>query len=158
MDSGERTGAAGTNVAGHDRTSIAERSLSGDTVRIGAGTSPALVAVFATWCRSCKDEVAVFNRLERELAPRGVRVVALSADDIPDERLRAWIARYRGTYPVIRDTSRAALQILGIVGVPEAHLIDANGRVLWSKRGPIDQGLPSLRAAVAKLRGNPASR
>ena len=138
--------------------SLAVRSLSGDTVRIGAGSAPVLVAVFATWCRGCKEEVATINRLQQELAPRGVRVVGLSADEIPDDRLRAWIARYNGAYPVIRDTTRAALQALGVVGVPEAHLVSSDGRVLWSKRGPLESGLPQLRRAVATLRGNPATR
>ncbi|MEO7521553.1 MAG: TlpA disulfide reductase family protein [Gemmatimonas sp.] len=134
------------------------RSLQGDSVQVGGGAPPVLLAVFATWCRSCKDEVAAFNRLQKEFAPRGVRVVALSADDIPDERLRAWLARYHGEYPVVRDTTRAALQALRVVGVPEAHLVGSDGRVMWSKRGPVESGLPSLRDAVARLRSNPASR
>lgn len=137
---------------------LAIRSLSGDAVRIGAGDTPVLVAVFATWCRSCKDEVDVFNRLQQELAPRGVRVVALSADEIPDDRLRAWLTRYKAAYPVVRDSTRTALQALGVVGVPEAHLVSADGRTLWVRRGPIESGLPSLRAAIATLRGNPPSR
>lgn len=127
-------------------------------MRVGAGSTPVLVAVFATWCRSCKDEVETFNHLQQELAPLGVRVVALSADEIPDDRVRAWLARYKAAYPVIRDTARGALQSLRVVGVPEAHLIGADGKVLWSRRGPVESGLPSLRATIANMRGNPPGR
>ena len=143
---------------------LALRSLRGDTVRIGRGSPPTLVAVFASWCRSCKEEVAVFNRLQRELGTLGVRVIALNADEGSGERLGAWLARYGAQYPVVRDTTGAALRALGVVGVPEAYLIEADGRVAWRGRGPIEPGLASLRQAVGKAvrqavrkpAGNPA--
>ena len=135
---------------------FALRTMRGDTVHVGAGSPVTLVAVFASWCRSCKEEIAVFNRLQLELAPLGVRVVALSADEGSDEHLTGWLARYDAQYPVARDTSRAALRALGVVGVPEAYLVGADGRVIWSRRGPIESGLPSLRKAVANA-GNRAT-
>lgn len=125
------------------------RNLRGsDTIGVGKGQSPTVVAVFATWCRSCKGEVATFNVLAKELAPRGVRFVALSADEISDERLGKWLDNYSAAYPVVRDTSGAALRSLGVVGVPEVHVVDGNGRVVWSKRGPIHPRLAELRRAV----------
>lgn len=125
--------------------------FSGDTLRVGAGERPTLVAVFATWCRTCRDEVATFNALERELASRGVRFVALSADEIGDERVRAWAARAGVRYPMSRAWDTRPLRALGVVGVPEAHLVDRHGIVRWSRRGPIDGGLRALRTVVETL-------
>ena len=126
-------------------------SLQGDTIRVGGGAPVTVVAVFASWCRSCRDDVLAINRLTREFAPRGVRVVALSADDGSDERLRAWLVKYHVAYPVVRDTSRATMRALGVVGVPEAYLIGTDGRIVWSRRGPISALLGALRAALRAM-------
>jgi peroxiredoxin len=133
--------------------SVMQRDLrGGDTIRIGNG-QPTVVAVFATWCRSCKDEVATFNALSKEFGARGVRVVALSADEGSEERLLKWLENYKVMYPVIRDTTGATLRALGVVGVPEVYVVDAKGRIVWSRRGPIDSRLEDLRRAV--YRTNP---
>jgi peroxiredoxin len=133
--------------------SLSLRSVRGaDSVRIGKSQPPTVIAVFATWCRSCKDEVATFNALSRELAPKGVRFVALSADEIGDARLVGWLDRYNVSYPVVRDTTGAALRALSVVGVPEVHIVDATGRVVWKHRGPIEAKLMQLRAHIERMR------
>ena len=121
---------------------------SADSVHIGKSQQPTLVAVFATWCRSCKDEVATFNSLSRDLSAKGMRFVALSADEIGDERLIGWLDRYRVAYPVVRDTSGVAFRALGVVGVPEMYLTDSTGRVVWKHRGPIEGRLAQLQRAI----------
>lgn len=126
----------------------------GDSIHVGSGHAPALVAVFATWCRSCKDEVATFTELTRELATRGVRVVALSADEIGDARLVRWLDHHRAGYPVGRDTTGAALRALGVVGVPEVYLVGSDGRVTWHRRGPIHARVDEIRSAVQQLAGS----
>ena len=40
-----------------------------------------LVTFFATWCKPCMQEVAIFKQLQRDLGPRGFSVVALSIDE-----------------------------------------------------------------------------
>jgi peroxiredoxin len=119
-----------------------------DSVVIGKSQPTTVVAVFATWCRSCKDEVATFNTLSRELSAKGMQFVALSADDIGDERLIGWLDRYKVTYPVVRDSSGASFRALSVVGVPEVHVVDSMGRVVWKHRGPIEGKLVQLRRAV----------
>jgi hypothetical protein len=92
--------------------------------------------------------VATFNTLSRELSAKGMRFVALSADEIGDERLIGWLDRYKVAYPVVRDSSGAALRALRVVGVPEVHVVDSTGRVVWKHRGPIEGKLVQLRRAV----------
>lgn len=136
-------------LADAQSVSLHLRSARGaDSVHIGSAQQPTVVAVFATWCRSCKDEVATFNALSHELSAKGVRLVALSADEIGDQRLIGWLDRYEASYPVVRDTSGAAFRALGVVGVPEIHIVDSAGRVVWKHRGPIEGKLVQLRRAV----------
>ena len=124
---------------------------SADTIRVGKGHPPTVVAVFATWCRSCKDEVATFNALSRELASSGIRFVALSADEVSNDRLIGWLDRYKVGYTVMRDTSGAALRALEVVGVPEVHLLDSTGRVVWRHRGPVEGKLAKLKDQLHRM-------
>jgi peroxiredoxin len=145
-----RSAAASTQARSVSLTLRALRG--GEALRVGQGQPPTLLAVFATWCRSCRDEVTLFNALEREFATSGVRVVALSADEIGDERVSRWLDVHRASYPVVRDSGGVALRALGVVGVPEVHLIDGDGRVVWSRRGPVESRLGELRVAVDRVR------
>jgi peroxiredoxin len=121
-------------------------TLGGDSLHVGAGKRSTVVAVFATWCRSCKDELAELGRLARDLSGRPVDVVAVSVDPIPASALRRFIAGRGVTFPVVHDSSATIARQLGSVGVPETFLIGGDGRVVWHLRGPLDA------AAAARLR------
>lgn len=134
------------------RVTYAVRALDGSEVRIGSGQPATLVAVFATWCTTCRGEFATLDSLRTALAPRGVRVVALSVDEADDAHVRRF-AQQRGTaVPVARDRSGAVGRTFGTVGVPESYLVDTTGTVRWRAQGDLRRGLPSLRLALAALR------
>ena len=50
-----------------------------DAVR-APGAKAVLVNVWATWCAPCREEFPNLVKVARELAPRGLRVVLVSAD------------------------------------------------------------------------------
>jgi peroxiredoxin len=127
------------------------RTIAGDSVRVGAHEPATLVAVFATWCRSCKDEVAIINALRGELSAHGARVLAINVDKPSAESVRRWLDANGGKYPVALDTSAAIAHALGVVGVPEFYLISGEGRAVFSRRGPVESVLPALRAMIAGL-------
>jgi cytochrome oxidase Cu insertion factor (SCO1/SenC/PrrC family) len=130
--------------------SLTLRTLTGDSVRIRAGEPPILIALFATWCRTCRDEVALLGQLQRELAPRGIRVVAVSVDEADDAHVQRWLTARGASYAAGHDATGTIARALGAVGVPEVHLVGRDGRVLWSRRGPLEPGLAGLRAAAGR--------
>ncbi|HYV98873.1 MAG TPA: TlpA disulfide reductase family protein [Gemmatimonadaceae bacterium] len=130
---------------------FAVRALDGVDVRVGPGERPTLVAVFATWCRSCKDEVATLNAMQHEYSMTGVRVLAVSAGDEDSSHVQRWTERLGAAYPIATDADGAIARALGVVGVPEFHLISGAGRELFTRRGPIGSTLSALRAAIAAL-------
>lgn len=125
--------------------------IGGDRLHVGPREPATLIAVFATWCRSCADEVASINGLARELAPRGIRLIALNVDKDAAEPVQRWLAGHGGTYPAAFDSGGTVAHALGVVGVPEFHLISGDGRVVFSRRGPLGSGVDLLRRAVAQL-------
>jgi alkyl hydroperoxide reductase subunit AhpC len=135
------------------RVGYVVRALDGSVVRIGAGQPVTLVAVFATWCRTCRTEFATLDSLRIALAPRGVRVLALSVDEGDDARVQRWTGARRTGLLVAHDGSGAVSRTFGTVGVPESYLVDASGVVRWRGTGDISEGLATLRTAIGALRG-----
>ena len=123
-------------------------ALAGDSLRVGPGHAPALVAVFATWCRECRVELAALDTLRRRWEPRGVRVVALSVDEGSADWLRRWVAERKVAVPVAHDSVGAILRALGVVTVPTAVVVDGEGRVRWLGRGTLRTTAPGLAPAL----------
>jgi len=145
-------------------------AVSGKTVTSQEfSASPALVITFiCNHCPFVKHMVDGFVAFARELAPRGVAVVAISSNDIaaypqdaPDEMAR--VARTKAfTFPYLYDESQQVAKAYQAVCTPDFFLFDRDGRLVY--HGQFDgsrpgNGIPvtgaDLRAACeALLRGS----
>jgi peroxiredoxin len=149
-------GAAFRPIQVGDRApAYAARALSGDTVRVGAG-SPVLLNVWATWCTSCREEMADLAALSREYAPKGVTVLAVSVDAGDGVRVRRFAEAEKLPFVVAHDPGGEVQKAFQAVGVPETYLISGDGRMLWVQRGGLHGAAENVRAtldsAVRQLR------
>lgn len=128
-----------------------------DSVRIAGEGAPAtaadggaltLVNVWATWCTSCREEFADLERLHRDYAPRGVRVVAVSVDESSDERVARFARREGVTFTIAHDPEGRVQRLYQAVGVPETYLVSPDGRLLWRHGGALRNGAPEARQAI----------
>lgn len=138
-------------TAGAQGVAYTAHTLSGDTLRIGAGQPATIVAVFATWCTTCRNEFGTLDSLQNALAARGIRVLALSVDDRDDAHVRRYAEARKTHVPVARDASGAVGKTFGTVGVPETYLVDGKGIIRWRGRGDLRTGVAELRRALASL-------
>jgi thiol-disulfide isomerase/thioredoxin len=132
--------------------------------------APATVVVF--WCNHCpfvKHLEADFVSFAAEVAAAGVRVVAISSNDVeaypqdgPDEM--AALAESAGYgFPYLYDESQDLAKEFGAACTPDFYLFDGSGRLAY--RGQFDDSRPGngrsvtghdLRAAVEQvLAGRP---
>ena len=95
-----------------------------------------LLNIWATWCGPCRDEMPSMERLQRELGPQGLRIVAVSIDAANGGRDRsgnpggnvAEFARQLGlTFTIWHDPSGGVQRVYRTTGVPESFVIDRNG-------------------------------
>ena len=91
-----------------------------------------LLNVWATWCGPCRDEMPSMERLHRELAPQGLRIVAVSVDGAPGALSAggnvAEFARELGlTFTIWHDPSGSVQRVYRTTGVPESFVIDRDG-------------------------------
>ena len=103
---------------------------------------PVLVAVWATWCPPCREELPLLQSLHEQ----GVRVVAISVDDpSADEGVRAMAEGL--TLPVAHAPQAASA--LGLTAVPATYLLDEEGQLVWSSFGLLNEEDPAIQALSA---------
>ena len=94
-----------------------------------------LVVFFETWCGPCRAEAPHVQRLADTFGPKGLEVVAVTAQSGSSEAdVRRWIRSTGWTVPVARDGGLR--RQIGGSGVPYAAVI-VDQRVVW-------QGHPGL--------------
>ena len=131
-----------------------------------------LVMFICHHCPFVKHVAAELAQLGRDYTPKGVGIVAISAndpavsaDDSP-EGLQTMAAKLGLNFPVCYDETQAVAKSYAAACTPEFYLFDQNRRLVY--RGQLDDSRPSngkpvtgadLRAAIdALLAGRPLSK
>jgi len=134
------------------------RTLDGDTVRLGGAQPVTLLNVWATWCTSCREEMADLEAIQRDFAGRGVRVVAVSVDAGDGQRVRRFVESAHLTFVVGHDPGQRVEQVYRTVGVPESFVISREGRLLWRRAGNLHDVVDSVRGTLTAALGGATAR
>ncbi len=110
-----------------------------------------LINVWATWCTSCREEMADLQALHEQYKARGVRVIGVSVDQGNPEKVLRFARGERLSFAVAHDPAGTVQQQFGIVGVPETILVDQSGRVRAKVSGNVHGQLSTLRAVIDSL-------
>jgi cytochrome c biogenesis protein CcmG, thiol:disulfide interchange protein DsbE len=105
---------------------------------------PALVDFFASWCGPCAEEAPTLRKLSAAVAGKAT-VVAVDWDDAGGPA-RAFVRKHGWRFPVLADTSGAAGESYGLIGLPTSFVLDPKGRIVATFRGP--QSEAKLRQAL----------
>ena len=112
---------------------------------------PTLLNVWATWCDPCRDEMPGLDRLYRDYAARGLRVVAVSIDDPDsDQLIRDFVREHALTFDVLHDSHADIMSTYLVRGVPETFLINRKGEIAGTRFGA-DWSTAESRALVDSL-------
>ena len=100
---------------------------------------PRIVNVWASWCVACQQEHPVLMALHRELAQKGQvdALYGVNYKDKPDAA-RLWLLRGGDPYAdsIVDAMGRLGID-LGVYGVPETFVLDANGRIVFRHAGAL---------------------
>ena len=107
---------------------------------------------WASWCTSCKDEVAELEAVHRRWGGRGVAVLGVAIQDAqPDAK--AFMQRYRQTFPSVYDPAGEVAVEYGVIGLPETFIIGQDGKVLFKFLGPVTQPMLEEQLQLAGVGG-----
>ena len=110
----------------------------GGTWWLGEQAGRAVVVNFwASWCIPCEQEAPVLESVARRYRDR----VAFIGVDVQDteEAARAFLARFRITYPNGPDPEGSISIDYGMTGVPETYFVDRSGNIIRKWAGPLDE-------------------
>ncbi len=118
---------------------------------------PVLVTFWATTCSTCLEEIPQLAALYRELAPRGLEVIAIAMPYDPPNRVLELVQRRELPYTVALDLAGEATQAFGQVQVtPNWFLITAEGKIIQQQVGRID--MQALRQQILAMLPSQAQR
>jgi|SRR5271166_1624395 len=107
----------------------------------------AVVVFWASWCGPCEREAPALERFALSSAGRG-RIVGVDWSDARGGAA-SFIARYRWTFPNVRDGEGTVGNAYRLTGLPTTFVLDAQGRIKAVLRGPQDEG--TLTQALASF-------
>ena len=98
-----------------------------------------LVTVWASWCGVCRSQMPEMVRLQKELGPKGLVILAISADDDTNAP-RAYLKKLEATtgplpFKVLHDRYHRVTDGLGVRGFPNNFIVGRDGAVLQVIRG-----------------------
>lgn len=103
-----------------------------------------IVNFWATWCAPCVKEMPALDRLAEVAGPRGLRVLALSADREGASVVRRFYDVNRiGHLPVALDKMSRVARAIGVDGLPTTVLYDSEGREIGRVIGVAEWDTPA---------------
>jgi cytochrome c biogenesis protein CcmG, thiol:disulfide interchange protein DsbE len=128
--------AAGKRPAAPD---IALQQLDGgNDVRLSSYKGKVVVLNFwASWCTPCRTESPLLERWQRKLSDRNATVVGVDVLDVEGDA-RAFVKQFKLSYPQLRDADGAHLSDFDVLQYPETVVLDRDGRIAATQRGPVD--------------------
>lgn len=120
------------------------------TVNIAAIKGPAIINVWGSWCKPCKEEMPYFAEFYETLDP-SIQLIGVDVEEkrIEDGRM---FARTNGIkWPNLYDGDGSSRKYFGM-GVPVTWFVGEDGEVLFKKVGPI-KSTAELRTLAFKYLG-----
>jgi peroxiredoxin len=108
-----------------------------------------LLHFWATWCPPCREELPALQALHAQLAPQGLRVLAVSVDGGSAETVARFAAERGLDFAVLHDPREEVARLYGVAAYPTSVVIDRAGRVLLAAPGAFAWDSP---ASVAWFR------
>ncbi len=109
-----------------------------------------LLNFWATWCLPCVREMPSLDQLQATLGGANFEIVALSVDRAGLEAVGPFFKKHGLEHlGVYVDSTRKALRVFRVRGLPTTLLIDRQGQVVAALDGPADWDSEAARAVIA---------
>lgn len=124
----------------------------GDTVSLDQYRGQVvLLNVWATWCAPCREEMPSIERLHRQLADSGLKIVAVSVDEGDVAVVKAFQREFGLTFRILHDRARTIDRIYQTTGWPETFILNRDGLIVKKRIGADAWDAPVNRDLIRRL-------
>lgn len=121
----ERIVEAGDSAPGFSITTDSGRKVT----RSDFGGKVLVLNFWATWCPPCIEEIPTLDAMQKQLAARGVVVLAVSVDK-NQQAYQQFLSKARVGFLTARDPSADISSLYGTFKYPETYIINKDGKVV----------------------------
>jgi thiol-disulfide isomerase/thioredoxin len=137
-----------------DAIELASKTLEGKPLDITNWRGDIVVVnLWASWCGPCRSEAVTLEKVNKQLAPKGIHFLGLNTRD-GLAAAKAFEDRFPTGYPSIQDNDGVltlAFGNLGPAATPSTMILDRQGRVAARILGPVTEAqLRDVTLAVAE--------
>lgn len=126
----------------------------GDSVNLSTYAGEVvLLNLWATWCAPCRWEMPSMERLYQELGPLGLKVVAVSVDQLGSDKVMEFANDLELTFDILHDRSGQVELDYQATGLPETVILDREGVIVHKAIGPVEWDDPVHKARFKRLLG-----
>jgi len=135
----------GASPVDQPRPDFAMPDLAGTSHQVNEWDGKVLAVNFwATWCGPCKEEIPLFNALQKQYGPRGVQFVGVAMD--ARAAVKVYLKTHAIDYPVLVNGEDAASNLAVRYGddqgvVPYTAFINRQGRIAFVQFGAMSEDL-----------------
>lgn len=127
--------AGGGASVGRPAPPIAGKDLNGKPVNLASLRGNVVIVDFwASWCKPCKDEMPVLQRLHAKYGKHGLSVVGVSVDEEAGNA-KAFAKKLKVTFPSIHDGDHAIAESYKPKKMPTSVIVDRKGVVRFVHAG-----------------------
>jgi len=109
-----------------------------------------LLAFWAPWCLSCREEFPELDRLNRIYRDKGFIVVGIAVDATA-ERLAAFLKKRPVGFPVVLDTRGDTAEAYRFSGLPALYLIGRDSIIRYVHQGFSGEFVPVYEQEIIDL-------
>jgi cytochrome c biogenesis protein CcmG/thiol:disulfide interchange protein DsbE len=109
-----------------------------------------LLDFWASWCPPCLEESPSLNQLQQDISQRGGVILAISEDE-DQAAYEKFIQDNHVNFPTYRDPTKKIKESYGTVMIPEAYLIDRQGKIARKIVGGQNWQSPEIMGSINTL-------
>ena len=98
-----------------------------------------LVSFFASWCRSCLEEIPLLKKMQNRFADKDFVLLAIAVDKENKSGLKNLIQKQNINYPVLLADEAVKKDFGGIAILPTMFLVDREGKLYKKYSGHIER-------------------
>lgn len=110
---------------------------------------------WASWCGACLASFPFMERMQQDLGPKGLQIIAVNMDQKPADAQR-FLSRHHVTFPVALGQNDACAKKFGVNAMPTTFIVDRRGTIRASHSSFRPSDGAALRAIVERLLTEPA--